>query len=41
MDYLLKEIDVFVKIIDLGSFKAAAEELKSHAVGNDTATQAA
>jgi DNA-binding transcriptional LysR family regulator len=27
VDYLLKEIDVFVKIIDLGSFKAAAEEL--------------
>ena len=28
MDYLLKEIDVFVKIIELGSFKAAARELR-------------
>lgn len=27
MEYLLKEIDVFVKIIELGSFKAAAEDL--------------
>jgi DNA-binding transcriptional LysR family regulator len=27
MEYLLKEIDVFVKIIELGSFKAAAREL--------------
>jgi len=27
MDYLLKEIGVFVKIIDLGSFRAAAEDL--------------
>lgn len=27
MEYLLKEIDVFVKIVELGSFKAAAQEL--------------
>lgn len=27
MEYLLKEIDVFVRIIELGSFKAAAREL--------------
>lgn len=27
VDYLLKEIDVFVKIVERGSFKAAAEEL--------------
>ncbi|MDF1792955.1 MAG: LysR family transcriptional regulator [Thalassobaculaceae bacterium] len=27
MDYLLKEIGVFVRIIELGSFKAAAEDL--------------
>ena len=27
MEYLLKEIDVFVKIIELGSFKAAAQQL--------------
>lgn len=27
MEYLLKEIDVFVKIIELGSFKAAAQDL--------------
>lgn len=27
MEYLLKEIDVFVKVVELGSFKAAAEEL--------------
>lgn len=27
MEYLLKEIDVFVKIIELGSFRAAAAEL--------------
>jgi DNA-binding transcriptional LysR family regulator len=27
LEYLLKEIDVFVKIIELGSFRAAADEL--------------
>lgn len=27
MEYLLKEIDVFVKVIDLGSFRAAADAL--------------